>query len=471
MIFLFRWLNHQIFYNFNFSESIMNKIWLITKREFLIRVKKRSFIIMLILGPVIFAGFFPIMAYFTSNADTEVRKIAVIDSTGMFIKRIPDTKNLKFEYLLRANVDDIKKILKKTDYYGILYIMPMVTSSPRAVQFYSYEQPGLGITQHIADAIEKEIRNQKLLAFNIKNIDNILKSVETGIDVETVRITSSGEEKSTITGVKIGVAYASSLIIYFFIFVFGMQVMRGVIEEKTSRIVEIIISSVKPFQLMMGKVLGVAMTALVQISFWVILTFAFVHITKTIIKPDISPVTVASQPHSLMESSKQPVAQFKPQELSENAEVEDIFSMMDSINFYVVIGSFIIYFIGGYLLYASLFAAIGAAVDSESDTQQFRIPITLPLILGFAVMVNALQNPGSSVAFWFSMIPFTSPIVMMARIPYGVPYWQVGISMFLLIITFICTIWVGGKIYRTGILMYGKKVTFGEMIKWLRYKN
>jgi ABC-2 type transport system permease protein len=145
--------------------------------------------------------------------------------------------------------------------------------------------------------------------------------------------------------------------------------------------------------------------------------------------------------------------------------------MMNSINFYVVIGSFVIYFIGGYLLYASLFAAIGAAVDSESDTQQFRIPVTLPLILGFAVMVNALQNPGSSVAFWFSMIPFTSPIVMMARIPYGVPYWQIEISMFLLIVTFISTIWVAGKIYRTGILMYGKKITFGEMVKWLRYKN
>src|ERR1035437_769725 len=361
----------------------MNKIWLITKREFLTRVKKRSFIIMLILGPVIFAGFFSTTIYFASNTDTEVRKIAVIDSTGMFIKRIPDTKSLKFEYLLKANVDDIKKILKKTDYYGILYIMPMVTSSPRAVQFYSFEQPGLGVTQHIADAIEKELRDQKLLAYNIKDIDHILKSVETRIDVETVKITSSGEEKSTITGMKVGVAYVSSLIIYMFIFVFGMQVMRGVIEEKTSRIVEIIISSVKPFQLMMGKVLGVAMTALVQISFWVLLTITFVNITKTIIKPDISPATVASQPHSLMESSKQPAAQFKPQELPENTEIEDIFSMMNSINFYVVIGSFVIYFIGGYLLYASLFAAIGAAVDSESDTQQFRIPITLPLIFGF----------------------------------------------------------------------------------------
>jgi ABC-2 type transport system permease protein len=371
---------------------------------------------------------------------------------------------------LRANVNDVKKILKKTDYYGILYIMPMVATSTRAVQFYSYEQPGLGITQHISDAIEKEIRDQKLLAFNIKNIDNILKSVETRIEVETVKINSSGEEKKSNTGLMMGVAYASSFLIYMFIFIFGMQVMRGVIEEKSSRIVEVIISSVKPFQLMMGKVLGVALTALVQLFTWVVLTLIFVTIIKLAVLPDISPAAIASQPHNLMESSKN-IVQVQPQIQPISPEMANIFSMLDSINFYVIISSFIFYFIGGYLLYASLFSAIGAAVDSESDTQQFSLPITFPLILGIMVMINAFQNPGSSIAFWFSLIPFTSPIVMMARIPYGVPYWQVAISMGLLIATFIGTIWLSGKIYRTGILMYGKKVSLGEMVKWLRYKN
>jgi len=220
----------------------------------------------------------------------------------------------------------------------------------------------------------------------------------------------------------------------------------------------------------MGKVIGVAATALVQLMIWVILTFTLVTIIKASVMPDISPVTIASQPHSLMDSSKT-IVQTQVQASEPNADIANILSMLDSINFFVVIGSFIFYFIGGYLLYASLFAAIGAAVDHDSDTQQFTLPITLPLILGIMVMINALQNPNSDIAFWFSLIPFTSPIVMMARIPYGVPYWQVGVSMTLLVLTFIGTIWLAGKIYRTGILMYGKKISFGEMLKWLKYKN
>jgi len=448
----------------------MNKILLIAQREFVTRVRKRSFIIMAILGPIIFAGFFASSIYFASSEDTQVKKIAVIDNTYTFIKKIPDSQTLKFEFLLNAKINDLKRILKKTDYYGILYIAPMVTSSSRAVQFYSYEQPGLGVTQYISNAIEKELRNHKLLDYNIKDIDNILKSVETNIEVETVKISESGAEKKSNAGLLMGVAYVSSFMIYLFIFMFGMQVMRGVMEEKSSRIVEVMISSVKPFQLMMGKVVGVAIAALIQLMVWVILTFILVTIIKTAVMPDISPVAIASQPHSLMESSKT-IVQAQPQVQQPNADIANILSALDSINFYVVIGSFIFYFIGGYLLYASMFAAIGAAVDHESDTQQFTLPITLPLVLGIMVMVNAFQNPGSAIAFWFSLIPFTSPIVMMARIPYGVPYWQVAISMSLLVLTFIGTIWLAGKIYRTGILMYGKKISFGEMIKWLKYKN
>jgi ABC-2 type transport system permease protein len=450
---------------------MMNKILIIAQREFVTRVRKRSFIIMAILGPIIFAGFFATSIYFASSAqDIEIKKIAVIDSTGAFIKRIPDSKTLKFEFLLNAKVEVMKKILKKTDYYGILYISPLVSYSSRAVQFYSYEQPSLQVTQYISNAIEKELRDQKLLAYNIKNIDNILKSVETRVAVETVKMNDSGVEKKSDTGLLMGVAYVSSFLIYMFIFMFGMQVMRGVMEEKSSRIVEVMISSVKPFQLMMGKVIGVAATALVQLMIWVILTFTLVTIIKASVMPDISPVTIASQPHNLMDSSKT-IVQTQVQASEPNADIANILSMLDSINFFVVIGSFIFYFIGGYLLYASLFAAIGAAVDHDSDTQQFTLPITLPLILGIMVMINALQNPNSDIAFWFSLIPFTSPIVMMARIPYGVPYWQVGVSMTLLILTFIGTIWLAGKIYRTGILMYGKKISFGEMLKWLKYKN
>lgn len=263
----------------------MNKIWLITQREFLTRVRKRSFIIMTILGPVIFAGFFAMMFYFASaGGDTEVRTIAVVDSSGVFIKKIPDTRFVRFEYLF-TKVGTIKKILNKTDYYGILYISPIVSYSPKAVQLYSYQNPGINIVQHIQNSIEKEIRNQKLKAYNIDNIDNILKSVETRIDIETIHISGTGEETKT-NKLSRWVGYVSSLVIYMFILMYGVQVMRGVLEEKTSRIVEIIISSVKPFQLMMGKVLGVALTAISQFMVWIVLSFIFITLIKAIFIPD-----------------------------------------------------------------------------------------------------------------------------------------------------------------------------------------
>lgn len=449
----------------------MNKIWLVTQREFLTRVKKRSFIIMSVLGPILIAGFFAGMFFLATTQDTEVKKIAVIDSTGMFIKRIPDTKYLRFEYL-NIKIETLKKTLKHTNYYGILYISPIVAYSPGGVQFYSFQQPSLNVTQYISSVIEKELRDQKLMAYKIQNIDNILKSVDTRVEIETVKLTEDGREKKSSTGVAMALAYVGSLLIYMFILLFGVQVMRGVIEEKSNRIVEVIVSSVKPFQLMMGKVLGVALTAITQFVIWIVLSVILVSLVRTAFMPDLSPASVANQPQNLMEITKaMPQVHAQVQSSQANPELANAFAMVDSINFYVMIGSFLFYFVAGYLLYASLFAAVGAAVDNESDTQQFVFPITLPLIVGIMVMISAFQNPGTPLAFWFSMIPLTSPIVMMARIPFGVPYTQVAISMILLIITFIGTIWLAGKIYRTGILMYGNKASFKQIIKWLRYKH
>lgn len=250
----------------------MNKIWLITQREFFTRIKKRSFIIMTILGPLLFGGFFALMFYFATVGDSEVRTIAVVDSSGVFIKKIPDTKFIHFEYLF-TNVATLKKVLNKTDYYGILYISPIVSYSPKAVQLYSYQDPGFSIIQHIENSIEKEVRNQELLSYHIENIDNILKSIEKKVDIETIKITKTGEEKKTNQDLSQWVGYVCSLVIYIFILMYGVQVMRGVLEEKSNRIVEVVISSVKPFQLMMGKVLGVAMAALTQFIIWILLSF------------------------------------------------------------------------------------------------------------------------------------------------------------------------------------------------------
>jgi ABC-2 type transport system permease protein len=451
----------------------MNKIWLVTQRELFTRIRKTSFIVMSILGPLLIAGFFGLMFYFASSpGDTEVRKIAVLDSTGAFVNRIPNTKYLKFEYLPISNAEPLKRILKQTDYYGIVYISPFIATNPTGVLFYSYHQPGLGVLQHISNAIENELRNQKLLAYKIENIDKILHSVESRVDIQTIKLTDAGGEKKTYTELNMGLAYVSSFLIYMFIMLFGVQVMRGVIEEKTNRIVEVIISSVKPFQLMMGKVLGVALAALIQFAIWIVLSAILITFIKMAFLPDLSPVAVANtQPQDLMQASHVTAIHIHQHAPAVNPDVANVMKMLDSINFYLMIGAFLFYFIGGYLLYSSLFAAVGAAVDNESDTQQFVLPITLPLIVAIMVMISAFQNPDSSLAFWFSMIPFTSPVVMMARISYAVPTYQVITSMLLLVITTIVCVWGAGKIYRTGILMYGKKVSFKELLKWLTYKS
>jgi ABC-2 type transport system permease protein len=269
------------------------------------------------------------------------------------------------------------------------------------------------------------------------------------------------------------IGYIAGLLIYMFIFMYGVQVMRGVIEEKTNRIVEVIISSVKPFQLMLGKIIGIALVGVTQFVMWVILIVLFTWIGLTIITPDYSASGLMTPPQMEQAAPGQPIISdiSVPADESTGQFHDMIRETLESVNFLEIALVFLIYFLGGYLLYASLFAAVGSAVDNETDTQQFMFPITIPLILGIFVMANAIQNPDGSFAFWFSIIPFTSPIVMMARIPFGVPYPELYLSIFLLLITFIATTWLAGKIYRTGILMYGKKVTYGELLKWIRYKK
>ncbi len=448
----------------------MNKVSIIISREYTTRVKKKSFIIMTLLAPLFMAAMFIIPVWIMTRKDTDEKIIAVIeDGTEMFKGKIPGTKYLKFEYLENVNLQEIKGNFGELGYYGILYISPKVTYLPNAIQLLSHKQPPLDITEHISNAIEKEIERLKLLTYDIEDIDEILKEIDTDVKIQTIKISDTGEEKETSTGIAMGLAYISGILIYILTFTFGAQVMRGVIEEKTSRIVEIIISSIKPFQLMMGKIIGIALVGLTQFFFWILITFIIISIAKSILIPDIGAVTEQPLTENILSSS--PVAQTQVSEIQEMTEIQEIFSTLGNIPWLTIIFSFIFFFLGGYLLYASLFASIGAAVDNETDTQQFMMPITIPLLLGFFVAMGAFQNPESSIVFWFSLIPLTSPIVMMARVPFGVPFWELGLSMILLILTFIGTTWMAAKIYRTGILLYGKKPSYKEMWKWIRYKN
>jgi ABC-2 type transport system permease protein len=446
----------------------MNKIGLIIKREYTTRVKKRSFIVMSILGPILFASLMVVPALLAMSEDQEVKRIAVVDSSHLFMNVIPETEYLKFDYLENARLNDIKQTYSTGGYYGVLYISHIVAFEPNSVIFYSDKQPSLATKMHISKAMENYIRDQKLKTYEIENLDNILKSVRTSISIRTIKILETGQEKESHTGVAMAVGYLGGFLIYMFIFFFGAQLMRGVIEEKVNRIVEIIISSVKPFQLMMGKIIGIAMVGLTQFMIWVVTTFLLVTVTTTLFFPDMN-MTPTEQVISQDIMSSGPV-EAKPEAKSEDMdEIMGFLSGLKDINFALTLGSFIFYFLGGYLLYGAMFAAIGAAVDNETDTQQFMLPLTIPLILALLVLINSINNPDSSVSFWFSIIPFTAPIVMMGRLPFGVPDWEVGLSMALLVVTFIGMTWLAAKIYRTGILMYGKKTSYKEIAKWIRH--
>ncbi len=446
----------------------MNKILLIIKREYLTRVKKRSFIVMTLLAPLLLAAMLVVPIWMMKQGDDSEKKIAVIEEgTPIFQGIIPDTQNMKFDYLQGANFAEWKNTFAERGYYGVLHISAKQLFTPGIVEFWSRQQPPLEVTMHITNSIEKEIERLKLQTYNINNLDEILKSVKTNVNLQTFKVSDTGEVKKSNTGITMGIAYVSGFLIYMFTFMFGAQVMRGVIEEKTSRIVEVIVSSVKPFQLMLGKIMGIALVGLTQFLSWVILTGIIVTVAQSALMPgDIMEQMQSTQ--SLMSTS--PVAQQAASPVQMN-EAQALLETIQSVEWGRIILSFIAFFLGGYLLYASIFAAIGSAVDNETDTQQFMLPITIPLILALFVMLNAFQNPNSSLAFWFSIIPLTSPIVMMARIPFGVPDWELALSLALLIGTFLLSTWMAGKIYRTGILMYGKKVSYRELWKWLRYRN
>lgn len=456
----------------------MNKITLILKREYLTRVRKKSFLVMTILGPILFAAIVIAPGWLASLEDTELKKIAVIDSSHIFEERLPETEYIKFEYLENTEVEDLRQSFTETDYYALLQITHLVANTTNSVVLYSDKQPSFSVKSHISNAIEKEIERRKLKSAGIDQ--DILKSVKTDIAIQTIQWTESGEEKESSTELAMIVGYISGFLIYFFIFMFGAQVMRGVIEEKTNRIIEIIVSSVKPFQLMMGKIIGIGLVGLTQFALWVVLTIALITVGKNAFFPELTTPSgnevvaenfmekAPGQQADVMQSDQ---TKDLSESLAENAKIKQIFSAVEDINVGLMVGSFIFFFLGGYLLYGSLFAAIGSAVDNEADTQQFMLPITIPLILAIIVMINAINSPEGPIAFWFSIIPLTSPIVMMVRIPFGVQAWELMLSMGLLVLTFIGTTWLSGKIYRTGILMYGKKVNYKELWKWIRYRS
>ncbi len=436
----------------------MNKILLIIQREYLSRVKKKSFLIMTIIGPVLMAAMIILPAYISDWSEATEKKVAVLDETGWFLEKFKDHDNIKFYYVF-GNLEEEKQEALSENGNLLLYIPKTELNIPVNSELYSVIQPGLNVTAYIKSVMKQIVENKKLLASGID--PEVIKSAKVNINLSTIRVEEGGIEKKSNTEVEVGLAAFAGIMIYFFIFMFGVQVLKGVMEEKSNRIVEVIISSVKPFQLMLGKIIGVAFVGLTQFILWIILTLIFVGIFQSGIFTDgNSAMDMIGQNSDLMKNASS--SGVNPAEM--------VNEIIGGINIKVMIFSFIFYFLGGYLLYSSLFAAIGGAIDHDTDSQQFMLPVSIPLVFAIALSGVILNQPNSSLAIWMSMIPFTSPITMMMRIPFGVPLWQIWTSMGILIVAFIFSTWMAGKIYKTGILMYGQKVSYAIIWKWLTKK-
>ncbi len=438
----------------------MGKIGLIARREFNERVRKKSFIITTILMPLFFVGIMVLMVWIMTRQSDTVREIAVVDRSGMIAPRLTNEGTIKYLPSDRS-FEELRDEGTSDGLFGILVIGENIMDDPR-VQLYTYESSTVTIEESITSQIRKIVEDEKLKTYNIDNLDQILRDVDTPISIQTKEITSSGETRDSSSVLSMAAAYIFGILIYMFVFMYGNMVMQGVIEEKSNKVLEVMVSSVRPFQLMMGKIIGIATVAITQLLIWVVFIALVGGAAINYFAGDAIDAAAAMN----MAEGGMPV-NVDPDAIDQAALLSRLTDMRYLLTMTL---SFIVYFIGGYLLYAAMFAAVGSAVDNEKDTQNLQLPITIPLILAFIVMISAMQDPHSQMAVWFSMIPFTSPIIMMARIPYGVPSWEIALSIGLLYATFIGMVWLAGKVYRVGIFMYGKKPTFAELFKWIRYK-
>lgn len=441
----------------------MRNIFLVIKREYLVRVKKKSFLIMTLLGPLLFVGFYAVV-FWVAIGSVDTKTIQVLDESGLFRNEFKDSEALKFSFI-EGNLDSAKVSFRKAEANALVYIPENVIKSPKSVRIYAAKNVSMDLKSEIEKVIEKQIEDIKLSEAGITH--KILEDSRVNVSSETISLSEEGEKTSS-SGAATVIGGICAFLIYMSVFIYGTQVMRGITEEKTSRIVEVIISSVKPFQLMLGKIIGVALVGLTQFVLWILLTTALTSATSAILSNQIPKDAVEMQ-QQMEKVQKGMPNQNMPGNNVENP-VAEVLGAVNSLNIPLILGCFLFYYLGGYLLYSALFGAVGAAVDNDADTQQFMLPITLPIIFSFVFAQFVLRDPDGSLAFWTSIIPFTSPIIMMVRIPFGVPAWEIALSMVLLILGFMATTWLAARIYRVGILMYGKKVTYKELAKWIFYK-
>ncbi len=455
------------------------KLGIIIQREYLNKVKKKSFLLTTFGVPILFAAMYALMIFIMLRTEGDSKRIAVIDNSGIVMEKLENTKQLTFTQIPETDPEAVKNRLGEFDADILLYISPL-DSATKSVTATTYADKPMGMetAEVIENRINDAVEAYRIDSYGIEGLDQILSDIHSNIHLTSYTVDEEGKETISQSEVFMIISMVLAMALYMFIALFSGMVMSSVIEEKSSRVVEVLVSSVKATELMFGKIIGVALVALTQFLLWIVLTGLIVGVIGGIVGLDkITGGMDESQTQMVQEMAGTGMggATLDLQALTDTTAVAEgptgmqaVVGTLTSLNYTEIIVSFLLFFLFGYLLYASLFAAIGSAVENEADTQQLQIPVTIPLLVGFFVAFYAFRAPDSQLVWWFSMIPFTSPIVMLARLPFGVPTWELVLSIGLLVLTFVACAWASAKIYKVGILMYGKKSTFKDLWKWLR---
>ena len=435
----------------------MNKIILVIQREYMTRVLKKSFWISSLLAPVLITAIYAIPIWLAIK-DKEVKKVAILDQSHLWKASDLQDKELAFTFVSKPEAA-FKTQFAAEGYDAFVSVPGDVLTNPKGLHIYSSKNIGLSLKESVERLIQNKVRQELMYKAGISA--KVYEDTQVDVDSETITISETGDETNSSSAGAMILAGVMGLILYVTLLLYGSQVMNGVIEEKSNRIIEVIISSVKPYQLMLGKIIGVGLVGLTQFVLWIVLTIGLTQVTGKFYASKAKAAVELSQGNASVEMNK----------AMQDSPMGEVTKVLESTNIPLILLSFLFYFFVGYLLYSSLFAAIGSAVESPTEAQQFTFIVMIPIILSFLLAQYTMQDPDSTIAFWASMIPFTSPINMMVRLPYGVPVWELAVSMALLVLGFLACSWLSARIYRVGILMYGKKVTWRELAKWLFYQG
>lgn len=435
----------------------MNKILLVIQREYMTRVLKKSFWISSLLAPVLITAIYAIPIWLAMK-DKEVKKVAILDQSHLWKASDLQDKELAFTFVSKPEAA-FKTQFAAEGYDAFVSVPGDVLTNPKGLHIYSSKNIGLSLKESVERLIQNKVRQELMYKAGISA--KVYEDTQVDVDSETITISETGDETNSSSAGAMILAGVMGLILYVTLLLYGSQVMNGVIEEKSNRIIEVIISSVKPYQLMLGKIIGVGLVGLTQFVLWIVLTIGLTQVTGKFYASKAKAAVELSQGNTSVEMNK----------AMQDSPMGEVTKVLESTNIPLILLSFLFYFFVGYLLYSSLFAAIGSAVESPTEAQQFTFIVMIPIILSFLLAQYTMQDPDSTIAFWASMIPFTSPINMMVRLPYGVPVWELAVSMALLVLGFLACSWLSARIYRVGILMYGKKVTWRELAKWLFYQG